>query len=160
MIAPDSLRKELDTARSSVDFFVATSYLSAAVGIASCITAFFAPSGPDVGVLIVGIGSLMLAPVWYRSAVASASYWDATVRALVDIGRVPLAAALGLVLPSSIERERRMWNLVVAFEFYGFNTKWAHRLDEFRVGASVPAGVAIEDGAGRIHSSDHRLIRE
>ena len=85
-------------------------------------------------------------PVWYRSAVMSCSYWDAAVRALVDLGRVPLAAARGLVLPSTIERERRMWNLVVSFEFYGFKERWAYRLDEFRVGASTSSSVLVDDG--------------
>jgi hypothetical protein len=157
-VAPDGLRKELDTARSSVDFFVAAIYLSLAVGIAAFVAALVAPSGPDVGVLVVGIGSLILAPVSYRSAVTSCSYWDATVRALVDIGRVPLAAALGLVLPSTIERERKMWNLVVSFAYYGFNERWAYRLDEFRVGASSASADVVDAGTSRSDPQQAPLV--
>ena len=140
-VAPESVRKELETARSSVDFFVATFYLSLIVGIGACLTAVVAPTGFDVAILLVGIGSLVLVPVSYLSAVTSSTYWDATVRALVDLGRVPLAAALGLQLPSTIERERAMWNLVVAFGYYRFNERWADRLDPFRIGATVPTVV-------------------
>ena len=141
-VAPESLQKELETARSSVDFFVATFYLSLVVGVGACLTAVLAPTGLDLAILLVGIGSLVLVPVSYLSAVTSSTYWDATVRALVDLGRVPLAAALGLQLPSTIEREREMWTLVVAFGYYRFNARWADRLDPFRIGAVDPSVVA------------------
>ncbi len=120
-------------------------YLSAGLGAAACVTAVVAPQGPDAGVLAIGIGSLILVPIWYRSAASSSTYWDATVRALVNVGRVPLATALGLQLPVSVEQERRMWELVVAFDYYGFNARWADRLIEFRVGAEAASNAVAGD---------------
>lgn len=134
-VAPESLRKELETARSSVDFFVASCYLSLLFAVGSVVSLVFAPSGPKPEVAIAGVVGVLLVPIAYRSAVASCSYWDACVRALVDTGRQPLASALSLDLPHTIARERAMWDLVVAFSYYGFEERWAHRLDEFRVGA-------------------------
>lgn len=144
-VAPESLRKELETARSSVDFFVATCYLSLLFALDTLVGSVLAPSGPKPEVAIVGLVALLVAPIAYRSAVASCSHWDASVRALVDTGRLPLAKALGFDLPLTIARERAMWDLVVAFSYYGFEEPWAHRLDEFRTGASdAPAAAAPE----------------
>lgn len=132
-VAPDNLRKELDLARSSVDFFVAATYLSVAVGGIAGVAALTAPGGPDLPQLLVGLVSIALSYVWYRAAVSSTSYWDSTVRALVNLGRAPLAASLGLRLPETIEAERKMWALVVRFSYYGFDEGSAVRLNEFRV---------------------------
>ena len=139
-VAPDSLRKELDLARSSVDFFVAATYLSVAVGIFAIAEALLVGPTIDAGFLVIGLVALGLAYAWYRSAVSSTSYWDSTVRALVNLGRVPLAAALGLRLPATIDQERKMWALVVRFAYYGFEEGSAVRLDEFRAKdtANVP----------------------
>jgi hypothetical protein len=144
-VVPDNLRKELDLARSSVDLFVASTYLSTAVGIVLTSAALLATPGPDLGLLAVGLAGFLLARIWYRSAVSSTSYWDSTVRALVNVGRAPLATALGLVLPPSIERERKMWALVVRFAYYGFEEGSAVRLDEFRISAPATARPG-EDG--------------
>jgi hypothetical protein len=134
-VVPDSLRRELDLARSSVDFFVAATYLSVAVGVVTGAAGLLARPGPDLGLLAVGLIALLLSRVWYSSAVTSTSYWDSTVRALVNLGRVPLAASLGLRLPASIDAERKMWALVVRFAYYGYEEGSAVRLDEFRLGA-------------------------
>jgi hypothetical protein len=74
-----------------------------------------------------------LTPFLYRSAVTSSTYWDATVRALVNLGRVPLAAALGLRMPATIAEERRMWRLLTKFTFDPFDKEHARQLDEFRL---------------------------
>jgi len=146
-VVPDSLRKESEVARSSVDFFVAATYLSAILGALTCVTAFLVRSGPDLWILLLGAVCLALAPVWYRSAVGSTSYWASTVRALVNVGRVPLAAAFGLRLPATIEEERVMWALAVRFAYFGFDEGSAVELDEFRLAPTTESSATPGPGA-------------
>lgn len=131
-VVPDALRKELEVARSSVDFFVAATYLSVIVGLLEWIGGVLVGGGPDRGMLLVGAFAFALAPIWYRSAVGSTSYWASTVRALVYLGRAPLAEAMGLTLPDSIDAERKMWALADRFAYFGYEEGSAVRLDEFR----------------------------
>ncbi|MQY35154.1 hypothetical protein SRB17_31260 [Streptomyces sp. RB17] len=53
-----------------------------------------------------------LIPVRYHAAVAATDEWAAAVRALVNLGRKPLAETLGPVLPADLEEERTMRQLV------------------------------------------------
>jgi len=157
-VVPDSLRKELEMARSSVDLFVAAVYLSAGVGIVTIASAFLLDSRPDLWTLLIGVIALGLSPVWYLSAVASTSYWDSTVRALIHLGRLPLAEAVGLTIPSTLDAERRMWAMFTRFAYYGTTVPSAFRLDEYRtrppqVGDEVAAKAhespaATNDGQG------------
>jgi hypothetical protein len=135
-LASDSLRKELEMARSSVDFFVAATWLSAIVGVVASVAAFMVRPGPDGGILAVGVASLILSPISYRSAVASSAYWDSTVRALVNLGRLPLAKALGLDMPATIQEERRMWNRTALYNYFGPDEGRSARMNEFRLGAT------------------------
>ncbi|MFI9749492.1 hypothetical protein [Streptomyces collinus] len=108
---PDPTSKQVVTARTNVDFFVALLYGHAVVAI----TAFasLSTSRADRPALIfTGICVIILTPVWYHAAVAATDEWAAAVRALVNLGRKPLADGLGLTLPKSLEDERRMWQLV------------------------------------------------
>jgi hypothetical protein len=144
-VAPDSLRQEVSNARASVDFFVALFYLSLFSGLLCVVTGIVASHGPNAATIAIGAGLVLSMLLWYRSAVTSSSYWDTTVQALVNLGRKPLAAALGLSLPASIEKEREMWTLVIAFNFYGYKPEWADQLDEFRIGS----GGVHEDVEGK-----------
>ena len=143
-VVPDSLRKELASARASVDFFVALVYLSLVVGASIVLGGLAVPNGPDLLLTVLGVVILLASPFWYSSAVASCTYWDATVRALVNVGRQPLAAALDLRLPPTIGKEREMWEIVAAYFLYPFSEQWADRLDEFRAGAT--RGATTDDG--------------
>jgi hypothetical protein len=154
-VAPDSLREEQGTARASVDFFVAAWYLSLVVGIVETATALAVRGGPDLGLLVVGLAGIVALPFWYRWAVTSSSYWDSTVRALVNLGRIPLAKSLGLELPGNIEDERRMWYLAVVFRFYAYDTKWAGQLNEFRTGGSLPAAPEPDPAPSDARLEDH-----
>ncbi|KPI06027.1 hypothetical protein OK074_4251 [Actinobacteria bacterium OK074] len=110
-VAPEWTRRQVDTARANVDFFVALLYGHGVVA-AAAFTAL-ATSGADRPVLVVtGVCLAALIPVWYRAAVAATDEWAAGVRALVNLGRKPLADALGLVLPKNLASERAMWQLV------------------------------------------------
>ncbi|MFD8393875.1 hypothetical protein ACFV2N_32890 [Streptomyces sp. NPDC059680] len=109
--APEWTRRQNDTARTNVDFFVALLYGHAAVAGSAC--AALASGRADRPVLVVtAVVLTALIPVWYRAAVAATDEWAAAVRALVNLGRKPLAEALGLVLPADLEDERTMWQLV------------------------------------------------
>lgn len=109
--APEETRRVVDTARTHVDFFVALLYGHAAVAL--CAVGALASSRPDELVPLVTAGVLAaLIPVWYHAAVAATDEWAAAVRALVNLGRKPLAESLGLVLPKELADERTMWHLV------------------------------------------------
>lgn len=110
--APDDTRRVVDTARTSVDFFVALLYGHAAVAL--CAIGALASGRRDTLVLLITCAVLAaLTPVWYHTAVAATDEWAAAVRALVNLGRKPLAESLGLVLPKDLADERTMWQLVV-----------------------------------------------
>jgi hypothetical protein len=109
--APEQARRQVDIARTSVDFFIALLYGHAAlVAIALCATSAGSADLPA----LLGTASVLciLCPVWYRAAVAATDEWAAAVRALVNLGRHPLAQAMGLDLPQNIEEEREMWRMV------------------------------------------------
>ncbi|MEV7888534.1 hypothetical protein ACWD3I_44440 [Streptomyces sp. NPDC002817] len=109
--APEQVRRQVDVARASVDFFVALLAGHAVVFAAAVVTV--SSTGGRVAALTgtaIALGCLI--PVWYRSAVAATDEWTAAVRALVNLGRKPLAEGLGLVLPEELEEERAMWALV------------------------------------------------
>jgi hypothetical protein len=69
--------------------------------------------------------------VWYRTAVAATDEWAAAVRALVNVGRAPLAHSLGLALPKSLLEERSMWTLVSKFTRIPYDDP-AVALDRYR----------------------------
>ncbi|GAA3889969.1 hypothetical protein GCM10022207_66820 [Streptomyces lannensis] len=111
---PDAVRRQTETARTSVDFFVALLYGHLLVAAAAFGT-LFAASGETALLLVTGLGLAVLAPVWYRCAIAATDDWAAAVRALVNLGRKPLAESLGLVLPEKLADEREMWTKVTRF---------------------------------------------
>ncbi|WP_187370063.1 hypothetical protein [Streptomyces boluensis] len=108
--APAPTGRQAETARTNVDFFVALLYGHAAVTV----TALGALTvGEDRALLLcAAVVPSALIPLWYRSAVVATDEWAAAVRALVNLGRKPLADALGLELPQDLSAERTMWQLV------------------------------------------------
>lgn len=129
-VAPDHLRAEIGRARASVDFFVAQVYLAALFGGAALVVW---ARDPRVGsAMVAGIAAFGAAPLFYRGAVTSTTYWHSTVRALVNLERHDLAAKLGLTVPPTLAAERLMWERVAAFNFYPFDHSWVTLLDEFR----------------------------
>ncbi|MFF1725005.1 hypothetical protein [Streptomyces sviceus] len=109
--APEQARRQVETARTSVDFFVALLYGHAVVAGFALLA--LTSAGAEQPLLIVtAIVLCALIPLWYRSAVYATDEWAAAVRAMVNLGRKPLADALGLVLPQQLADERNMWQLV------------------------------------------------
>jgi hypothetical protein len=143
-LVPKNLQDELDNSRAATDFFVATVYLTALYGLgaAALVGVELWHNRPlDYPLMGQAIVVLVLGPaISYRLAVSSTTYWAATVQAMVNLGRMPLAKAMGLTIPKTLEAERQMWNALTAFVFYPFERATAHALDQFRT--QIPAPTA------------------
>jgi len=130
---PEQVRRQVEFARASVDFFVCLLYGHVVVLIS--MIALVAAHTHGAGVfdqLVIGISVLVLIPVWYRAAVSSTDEWAAAVRALVNIGRKPLADALELQLPPTLTTERVMWDSVCRFSRISYTEQRATLLYPFR----------------------------
>ncbi|CAL9623369.1 hypothetical protein SUDANB43_05866 [Streptomyces sp. enrichment culture] len=129
-MAPEQARRQVDTARTSVDFFIALLYgHTVLVAMALCATSV---DSADPPVLLGTAGVLCaLCPLWYQAAVAATDEWAAAVRALVNLGRHPLAQAMGLDLPQDIAEEREMWRMVSRMSRSRFHDR-AVALNRFR----------------------------
>ncbi|MFF4733883.1 hypothetical protein ACFY3M_53795 [Streptomyces mirabilis] len=133
---PEPLRRQVDLARASVDFFVAL--LAGHTVVASAAVAALASSDARPATLTVTAAILAcLTIVWYRCAVTATDEWAAAVRGLVNTGRKPLAENLGLVLPANIADERVMWALVGKLSRLPYDEK-AGALNRYRY--SPPSG--------------------
>jgi hypothetical protein len=131
-------RTQAETARVNVDFFVCLLYghLLVAAGAGCRLIAAPRVWWP----LAVAAGALsLLAILWYHVAVVATDEWAAAVRALVNLGRAPLATALGLALPDSIARERTMWALAAEHAQTPYDPAQA-TLDAFRADPHASAG--------------------
>ena len=139
--APESIAKEIDNARSGVDFFVCLLYMSILLGL-SAVVALFAPS-PDwlkLGIA-VGLGAVGAIGSYY-AAVNATDSWASSVRAMVDMGRVPLAKALGLEIPAKLAGERDMWERVNWLLSFAYEPEEVTKLDPYR----QPPNTNVEDG--------------
>ncbi|MEO3855414.1 hypothetical protein [Acrocarpospora sp. B8E8] len=103
--------------------------------VAAATTLAAAGSDPTV-LLITIVGLSVLLPLRYLAAVSSTDEWAASVRALVNVGRKPLAESLGLKLPADLAAERTMWDLVTKLSRIPYHER-AVALDQFR--ADTPA---------------------
>ncbi len=74
----------------------------------------------------------LLAIAWYRVAVVATDDWAGAVRALVNLGRQPLATSIGLALPRSLDDERTMWTRFGQLATGPFRPEMAAGLTEFR----------------------------
>ncbi|MFD5346870.1 hypothetical protein ACFWJY_24645 [Streptomyces anulatus] len=127
---PDQIRRQAELARTSVDFFVALMVGHVVVAIAA-VLALASDNADPWRLLSVAVVLGALVPAWYRSAVTSTDEWAAAVRALVNTGRKPLAAALGLVLPDTLSAEREMWAMVSRLSRIPYHDR-AVALDQYR----------------------------
>ena len=133
-LVPDALRSELDRARAPVDFCVAAFYLSTLIGLGFVPLAFVHTNG----VWLAGTaGAMLLALVWYRVAIGAIGYWYVTNQAMVNLGRLPLASALGLNVPPSLAEERNMWSTVMALVQEGYTATSARELQQYRTDGPV-----------------------
>jgi hypothetical protein len=130
-IVPDSVRKQAEDARMNVDFFVCLLYGHLLVAAVACVELGAGNPTRPWPVAAVIIGLPLLAYVWYRVAIVATDDWAGAVRAMVNLGRLPLADAMGFALPQAISAERTMWTLAVKFVQEPYSPR-AAALDEFR----------------------------
>lgn len=138
---PDGVRKRVDASRVGVDFFVCLIYghlILAVCGAAALIAVPGYLTGPVLAIAV----PVVLIPLWYRLAIEATDEWAAAFRGLVDIGRKPLAEAIGLALPATLEQERRMWELASRLSRRPYSGSDVE-LDRFR--ASVTRTGAADD---------------
>jgi len=141
-VAPQELLENIQDARQNVEFFIGTvaaSSLLAVVSTASAVTVWLTvdPARLHVGPLVLAGVSLLVAICAYQRAVTNVTDWHRAVTTLVDVGRKPLAAQLGLQLPHRLADEQRMWLTVSGYAQYG-GTNFAEALTEFRVDPTAP----------------------
>lgn len=136
-VAPEPAVRQVDAARTTVDFLVCLLYGHLAVAAA----ALLAGAGPlRGGVAAAGLG--VAAVAWYRVAVVATDDWAAAVRALVDVGRLPLAEALALRLPATLDDERAMWEAAAWLARLPYRAGRAD-LDRFRDGSTPKQAPAL-----------------
>jgi len=135
--APEQARRQVDTARTNVDFFVALLYGHLAVALpAAC--ALASEHADSLALAATSVSLVALTPLWYRTAVAVTDDWATAVRALVNVGRKPLAEALGLVLPQDLGEERTMWQLVTRMSSKPYAPAADTALAPYRVSPPAP----------------------
>jgi hypothetical protein len=129
-VAPAAIRTEIDETRSPVDFFISGVVHLVLLASASLVTGLILGG---LGAIVVGLASAALIPVAYFGAVQNLGDYSSAVKALVNLGRVPLAPSLGLRMPESAELEREMWEATSELvEWQSEGREVLAKLDRFR----------------------------
>jgi hypothetical protein len=135
-LVPDALRQEEMNAKAPIDFFVSL------VWLAPCYAVLAAASLVEAGFDGWVSGSVVLAlvavPVCYRLAVVASDRWASSVRAIVNVGRLPLAERLGFDVPRSIVSERRLWQAISWFVTENYDESYSRDLTPFRKRVTAP----------------------
>lgn len=151
----ETTRTEQSHARAAVDFFLSLVYLFALLGCVVLGTALFGNQA-RVELLVIGLICWLLVPAWYRGAVVATANWRSSVQALVNVGRKPLAEALGLELPRDLAHEREMWRTVGWLVKYRYNEQLAPLLQPYRRVPSADSkttGTAADGAAGALQQA-------
>jgi len=88
-VTPPYIQSEIDSAQSSVDFFVALFYLSLFFGVACLVLG--AIEHFKIGILLLAVPAFLLAILCHWLAIKALDAWSYPIRALVNLGRVKLA---------------------------------------------------------------------
>ena len=117
-VVPDNMREVHALRRTQMDLWISVVVLSGvftvatwAIQILSDLTWQRAFTVTLI-CIVVGLGS-------YRAAVAAAETFADHTIAVVQLGRVPLAEALGMELPPTIEGEKQLWDSFSGHSFWG-----------------------------------------
>lgn len=135
-VAPKYLQDQYDSARATVDFFVASVWLSAFLCIAALAGAVRQAYDPGLFVVAALAFAVMLLCRWMLVRVTRD--WSLAVQAMVNLGRKKLAESLGLQIPVSLEEERHMWGHLTSFVFYG-DQAHGSAVDHYRKRDEAPA---------------------
>lgn len=115
-VAPSQLRSDTSDARAAVDFFISS---IAHLALLAPVALGAGIATQALGPIILGFACLGLLYPMYLGAVRNVGEWRSTIQALVNLGRLPLAEAMGLRLPDSFARERKMWENFTDMVNYG-----------------------------------------
>jgi hypothetical protein len=130
-VVPESLAKEVDNARSGVDFFVCLLYTLSALALISLATLLFQSTDElRLGVIVVAAGAAAVGCYW--GAVNATDGWSSAVKAMVDLGRTKLAESYGLTMPKSLESERDMWRTMGWIVGFAYDDEAAKEIDQYR----------------------------
>jgi hypothetical protein len=111
-LAPERLRQDTEENRAGVDFFISGIAHLTVLGMVALAVAAVSRRG---GSGVLGVGALMATWPLYKGAVANVADWRYSVQALINLGRQPLASAMGLRLPDTFEHEKEMWNALTVY---------------------------------------------
>jgi hypothetical protein len=128
-VTPKYIESEINSARSSVDFFVALLYLSIFFGFACLVLGSIEHF--KIGILVLTVPAFSLAFLCHWLAIRATDAWSYPIHALVNLGRVKLADSLGLELPETLEEEKKMWGLVTMYAYYA-SREYGEALDAYR----------------------------
>jgi hypothetical protein len=115
-VAPESLRDQLDDSRTVLDFFVALTWLSILFGLSSIAVSMIERS---YAAMVTGLAATLTAPLFYRGAVSSVSWYYSAMTALVNVGRLELAKHIGVSLPARLSDEKELWSAVTDYVVWG-----------------------------------------
>jgi hypothetical protein len=144
-VAPKQAVTDVERARVSVDFMVSLLTGHVLVATAALLTLIAGTNSPAALVILIFL-LLLLARFWYEVAVSATDDWSAAVRSLVNLGRKPLIASLGLRMPTTLEEERSLWVAVSRLSARPFDSLSAE-LDHYRA-PSAGSGSTTPDPAG------------
>jgi hypothetical protein len=145
-VTPKYIESEIDSARSSVDFFVALLYLSIFFGFACLVLGSIEHF--KIGILVLSVPAFSLAILCHWLAIRATDAWSYPIHALVNLGRVKLADWLGLKLPETLEEEKAMWGLVAMYANHP-SREYGVALDVYRKAPTDQTGeTRAEEEAG------------
>lgn len=107
-VSNDQVRRDTDEGRAPVDFFVSAIANMLFLSAAALATAFMVPE-VRLRAAIIGVLAALSMPASYHLAVRNLVDWAQSTKAMVNLGRLELAKALGLDMPKQLEDERKMW---------------------------------------------------
>jgi hypothetical protein len=110
-LLPATLRDSLAAARSDIEQWLFTSFLSCVLIVLSCLAPLTIGT-PLTAWMSVAAAATATALLAYRAAVAAAISYGELVRAAFDTHRFAMLAALGYQPPASMDAERDLWRAI------------------------------------------------
>lgn len=138
-VVPETTRRNTEEGRAPVDFFISSTAHMTALSVLCLIVGI---STLNPGICLIGLGAAATVPLSYHLAVRNVKDWGHAVKALVNLGRIPLARQLGLSMPDELGEERNMW-LAFMSVIERHDTRFEEYLNHYRTGP--PSAVAASE---------------
>lgn len=136
-VSDDHTRKSIDEGRAPVDFFVSSIANLVPLSIVALIVGLATSQRQALLVTILGAIAIPLA---YRMAVKNVVDWAQAVKAMVNLGRVPLASRLHLRMPETLGQEKSMWSAHL-YTIELADHRWLEEYDSYRGITPRPASI-------------------